>query len=81
LFSEFDRHLGIAVPTTTVAVTESQTETAAPEELVPIAAPVLDRRRRLADRRAGQVLRVPIDRLNELVRVISDRRLNSITWR
>jgi chemosensory pili system protein ChpA (sensor histidine kinase/response regulator) len=47
----------------------------------PAPAPFVERRRRIGDRRhAGPVLRVPVDRLNELVRVVSELVINRSTF-
>ena len=74
LFGEFDRHLGASEPTAPVEIATSEPPPA------PAQPPVIDRRRRLADRRGGQALRVPVERLNELVRVISELVINRSTF-
>jgi len=75
LFNEFDRHLGgAAMPDL------PQPEVVAPVAALPASPPVVERRKRLADRRSNQVLRVPVDRLNELVRVISELVINRSTF-
>ncbi len=64
-----------------------QSPTAAADEVAMPAAPrdntpAVDRRRTTADRRAigGQALRVPVQRLNELVRVVSELVINRSTF-
>jgi chemosensory pili system protein ChpA (sensor histidine kinase/response regulator) len=80
LFNEFDRLLGITVAAT-APVTESPVAAAAPPAQAPDAPVVVERRRRFTDRRGGgQFLRVPVDRLNELVRVISELVINRSTF-
>jgi chemosensory pili system protein ChpA (sensor histidine kinase/response regulator) len=63
---------------TVEAVAAVPAPAAAPEPLVP--PPLVERRRRLGDRRPGAMLRVPVDRLNELVRVVSELVINRSTF-
>jgi chemosensory pili system protein ChpA (sensor histidine kinase/response regulator) len=96
LFSEFDALMGVAAaaPSSAEAVA-AQVEAAPPliepteiasAEVAPPApaaenAPSRERRRSVADRRAGnQALRVPVQRLNELVRVVSELVINRSTF-
>jgi chemosensory pili system protein ChpA (sensor histidine kinase/response regulator) len=84
LFGEFDRLMGHDAPAPAVAVAATDESTpddlAATAEPAPAPRPLVDRRRRLADRRAaGPVLRVPVDRLNELVRSVSELVINRST--
>jgi chemosensory pili system protein ChpA (sensor histidine kinase/response regulator) len=80
LFGEYDRLAGIE-PAAAPAP-----EPQVPAELVveaPAAteAPAIERRRRHLDRRStGPVLRVPVSRLNELVRVVSELVINRSTF-
>jgi chemosensory pili system protein ChpA (sensor histidine kinase/response regulator) len=95
LFSEFDKLMGVAVAPAQPEAMAVQTETAPPqiepaetagvEVAAPPApatenAPYAERRKALADRRAGQALRVPVQRLNELVRVVSELVINRSTF-
>jgi len=84
LFSEFDRHLGVASPVEAPMIAESSEVEVVPTPTPAIPAavdpPVVERRRRPDRRGSGQVLRVPIDRLNELVRVISELVINRSTF-
>jgi len=83
LFNEFDRLLGVTPALDTPAAGEPAdavvTSPAAPEPVV-TAPPIGERRRRHAERRGANVLRVPVDRLNELVRVISELVINRSTF-
>jgi chemosensory pili system protein ChpA (sensor histidine kinase/response regulator) len=73
-----------AAPAELPALPAVETATNTPEPPAPIAAAaapvVVERRRRHADRRQGAVLRVPVDRLNELVRVVSELVINRSTF-
>jgi chemosensory pili system protein ChpA (sensor histidine kinase/response regulator) len=83
LFNEFDRFVGITPPAAAAPApaTESPAEVSAPAAQAAGTPPVVERRRRITDRRGGgQVLRVPVDRLNELVRVISELVINRSTF-
>ncbi|HUQ89382.1 MAG TPA: chemotaxis protein CheW [Vicinamibacterales bacterium] len=81
LFHEFDRLLDATPPVIAqTSETDALPEVKAPVEPTPVAAPGIERRRRHADRRSAQVLRVPVDRLNELVRVISELVINRSTF-
>ena len=81
LFGEFDRLVGVvpaAEPPAAQPADERPIE--APPAPAPEAPPVVDRRRRVEDRRmAGPALRVPLQRLNELVRVVSELVINRST--
>jgi chemosensory pili system protein ChpA (sensor histidine kinase/response regulator) len=84
LFNELDRHLG-AAPTPIEQPLIAAADVTAPPAIVEHAPksdepPVVERRKRLDRRAGGQVLRVPVDRLNELVRVISELVINRSTF-
>jgi chemosensory pili system protein ChpA (sensor histidine kinase/response regulator) len=80
LFAEFDVLVGI----TPAAATTAAERTVDAPELTGLSSsdrPAGDRRRRHAERRTtGPVLRVPLDRLNELVRVVSELVINRSTF-
>jgi chemosensory pili system protein ChpA (sensor histidine kinase/response regulator) len=96
LFAEFDALMGVAAaapapPTEAVVEPASSAvpqvepvETASidvPPQAPPTeGAPVAERRKSVADRRGGQALRVPLQRLNELVRVVSELVINRSTF-
>jgi chemosensory pili system protein ChpA (sensor histidine kinase/response regulator) len=92
LFAEYDTLMGVATPSSaqeapTVAATPveatdaAEVVTDAPPAAAAPAGPVVERRRRLGDRRhGGSVLRVPVDRLNELVKVVSELVINRSTF-
>jgi chemosensory pili system protein ChpA (sensor histidine kinase/response regulator) len=85
LFGEFERLAGHspAAPVDAPAIAEAPVAdpAVADSAVAPAAAPpVAERRRRHAERRSGPVLRVPVDRLNELVRVVSELVINRSTF-
>ncbi|MBY0495178.1 MAG: chemotaxis protein CheW [Cyanobacteria bacterium] len=83
LFSEFDRFIGeVPGAEAPIAETAPTIETPVVETPAPVVeAPVAERRRRHPDRRsAGPALRVPVNRLNELVRVVSELVINRSTF-
>jgi chemosensory pili system protein ChpA (sensor histidine kinase/response regulator) len=95
LFSEFDVLMGgasVQAPAEVVrepaeAVESLQVESPAadaepaPQTPAQESAPLVERRRSAGDRRAGgQALRVPVQRLNELVRVVSELVINRSTF-
>jgi chemosensory pili system protein ChpA (sensor histidine kinase/response regulator) len=93
LFSEFDALMGgapapvppepVDVPAEAVAQVESAQPVVAEVALqTPVSegAPLAERRKSVADRRGGQALRVPVQRLNELVRVVSELVINRSTF-
>jgi len=95
LFAEFDALMGVsaAAPAPPEAMVElagsaaPQVEPAetAGTDVTPQAppaegAPVAERRKSVGDRRGGQALRVPLQRLNELVRVVSELVINRSTF-
>ena len=74
LFAEFDGLMG-------VAAAAPEPDAAPLPAAPPPTAPFVERRRRLGDRRhGGPVLRVPVERLNELVRVVSELVINRSTF-
>ena len=78
LFGEYDRISGIE-PAQMPAQDTGVERIADPIE--PVEPPVVERRRRHLDRRGtGPVLRVPVTRLNELVRVVSELVINRSTF-
>ena len=77
LFAEYDRHMGDS-PVGAPQLTETALTTIA--EPVADTVPAIERRRRHVDRRTGPVLRVPVARLNELVRVVSELVINRSTF-
>jgi chemosensory pili system protein ChpA (sensor histidine kinase/response regulator) len=96
LFSEFDKLMGaVAAPAEPEAVAVAAPAEVAPPQVeaaqtvsaepVPPAPPTestpfAERRKTGADRRGGQALRVPVQRLNELVRVVSELVINRSTF-
>jgi len=91
LFGEFDVLIGtgpapVGEAMAAFAAIESRelaSETLAPSDEATVSdrQPPLERRRRIADRRSpGQALRVPLQRLNELVRVVSELVINRSTF-
>ncbi|HEX6161958.1 MAG TPA: chemotaxis protein CheW, partial [Vicinamibacterales bacterium] len=85
LFGEFDRFMGVApaseAPPAAVPSPAADVTPPAAEVVSPAPPPVAERRRRHLDRRgAGPVLRVPVHRLNELVRVVSELVINRSTF-
>jgi chemosensory pili system protein ChpA (sensor histidine kinase/response regulator) len=59
----------------------SEAEATVPTEPAGEPQPAVERRRKIGDRRsAGQTLRVPVQRLNELVRVVSELVINRSTF-
>lgn len=80
LFVEFDGLVGNA-PADADATVSTAVEAAPPVVLETPVAVSSDRRRRVAERRTtGPVLRVPLNRLNELVRVVSELVINRSTF-
>jgi chemosensory pili system protein ChpA (sensor histidine kinase/response regulator) len=90
LFNEFDTLMGVAAPAAGPDLPAAPVEATPAAEVAvdppPAAAPAapgpfVERRRRLGDRRhGGSMLRVPVDRLNELVRVVSELVINRSTF-
>ena len=80
LFTEFDRLLGVTPAAETIPEASAPTEVIAAPAPEPTAPAIVERRRRLAERRSAHFLRVPVDRLNELVRVISELVINRSTF-
>jgi chemosensory pili system protein ChpA (sensor histidine kinase/response regulator) len=83
LFNEFDRHVGIITeePARDTALAAEAVETPVVDIAVATTPPPVERRRRHLDRRStGPVLRVPVSRLNELVRVVSELVINRSTF-
>jgi chemosensory pili system protein ChpA (sensor histidine kinase/response regulator) len=90
LFAEFDALMGAApaaapaeaiveIATTSapqIEAAETAAVDVAPQAPASESAPFVERRKRGADRRGGQALRVPLQRLNELVRVVSELVIN-----
>ncbi len=75
LFAEFDAMVGVAPPSASAAALANWE---AQESATP---PIVERRRTLVDRRGGgQMLRVPLQRLNDLVRVVSELVINRSTF-
>ncbi len=83
LFGEFDVLIGTGpapAPEALAAAVAAEPAVPAPEHTAQ-AAPRIERRRNIVDRRApGQALRVPLRRLNELVRVVSELVINRSTF-
>ena len=79
LYEEFGRLLQSGEPGSTGALVPVQAPIVEPPPAA-AAAPIVERRRRLGDRRPGAMLRVPVDRLNELVRVVSELVINRSTF-
>ena len=81
LFNELDRLIDGTPSVDATVLVESAAAVTVAAPPASIAPPVGERRRRLAERRnSGQFLRVPVDRLNELVRVISELVINRSTF-
>jgi chemosensory pili system protein ChpA (sensor histidine kinase/response regulator) len=85
LFSEYDRLMGDvpAMPAGSAQSTSAESTSAGLVSLdtTPAIVPTIDRRRRQGDRRgAGPTLRVPVGRLNELLRVVSEIVINRSTF-
>jgi chemosensory pili system protein ChpA (sensor histidine kinase/response regulator) len=85
LFSEYDRLMGDvpAMPAGSAQSTSAESTSAGLVSLdtTPAIVPTIDRRRRQGDRRgSGPTLRVPVGRLNELLRVVSEIVINRSTF-
>jgi chemosensory pili system protein ChpA (sensor histidine kinase/response regulator) len=80
LFGEYDRMMGAVSALPAGAVNPPASAEPAIMDAAP-APPAIERRRRHVDRRnAGPTLRVPVHRLNELIRVVSEIVINRSTF-
>lgn len=81
LFTEFDRLMGVTPVADAAAAMPMEPVEPVAEAPAVVHRPAVERRRRQADRRSlGPVLRVPVNRLNELVRVVSELVINRSTF-
>jgi len=81
LFTEFDRLMGVVPVADAAAAMPMEPVEPAAEAPAVVNRPTVERRRRHVDRRSlGPVLRVPVNRLNELVRVVSELVINRSTF-